>query len=87
MSTHDRIVKEEAIQEATVQEALEEISHIELQSTVQRNAYNELEEFIQKMDDKNMLNRLPVTKNGREYRKAKKTLEAIDFETKQSETA
>jgi hypothetical protein len=49
MSTHDKIVKEEAIQEAVVQEALEEISHIELQSVEQKKAYNELEEFISRI--------------------------------------
>ncbi|HJN85088.1 MAG TPA: hypothetical protein QF873_02070 [Patescibacteria group bacterium] len=85
MSTHDRIEKQEAIQEAAVQEALEEISRVEHQSTVQRQAYNELEEFIQSMDDKSILSRLPLTKNGREYRKAKQTLEALDFENRNEE--
>ncbi|MBT6254464.1 hypothetical protein HOI83_04520 [Candidatus Uhrbacteria bacterium] len=85
MSTHDRIEKEEAIQEAAVQEALEEISRVEHQSTVQKQAYNELEEFIQLMDNKSILSRLPLTKDGREYRKAKQTLEALDFENRNEE--
>jgi len=82
MSTHDQLVKQEAIEEADVQEAFEEISRVENESTVRNNTYNELEEFIQSMDDKNVLHRLPLTRDGREYRKAKRTLEAIDFESR-----
>lgn len=62
MSTHDQLVKQDAIEEADVHDALEEISRLENESTMRSNTHNELKAFIESLDDKNILHSLPSQK-------------------------
>ena len=85
MTSHDYKEKEEALEEAQTQEAMDEVSRVEDESIEARRSFEELETFVNDIDKKSIFARLPFTRSGRMYRDAKITLEQLDFNNKVEE--